>query len=237
MSASLSAAIYLRISSDDDLIGDSNSIKGQRELLTSYVKKHLQSDYADVIEIVDDGYSGTSFERPGVKRLLEMVRQGKVKCIIVKDFSRFGRNYIEVGDYLEQIFPFLGVRFVSVVDNYDSSDAACYAGDIGVAFKNLIHDYYAKDISRKIRSAMKVKMEHGYFISAYAIFGYTKSAGNRHKLSIDEQATSIVRYIYDLILSGKSTTQTAFLLNAEGLPTPNVYKSRQGCNRSWTYLS
>ena len=124
-------AYYLRISADDKTIGDSMSISGQRSILDEFVSGHPELRDWKIIEFSDDGYSGTTFQRPGVKKLLEGIRRGEINGVIVKDLSRFGRNYIEVGDYLEQIFPFLGIRFISVNDGYDSAKKECSAGDIG----------------------------------------------------------------------------------------------------------
>ena len=225
-------AYYLRISADDETIGDSMSISGQRGILDEFISTHPEFRDWNIIEFSDDGYSGTTFERPGVKKLLESIRRGEINGIIVKDLSRFGRNYIEVGDYLEQIFPFLGIRFISVNDGFDSAKMECSAGDISIAFKNLLHDYYAKDISGKLRAVWKLKKERGEYISPVTFFGYSKDKDNKHKLVVDEPAAAIVRRIYSLILAGNTTGQTARLLNKEGLPAPGAYKYSIGqhCN-------
>jgi DNA invertase Pin-like site-specific DNA recombinase len=229
-------AIYLRISSDDDNTGDSESIDGQRNLLTDFIKSHPVLCDTQIIEAIDDGYSGTNFDRPGVQHLLNLVRRGKVNSIIVKDFSRWGREYIQVGNYLEQLFPFLGIQFISVADDYDSNRPDCGPGDIGVAFKHIMNSYYAKDLSQKIRAVRRIKMELGEFTSPYAIFGYKKSA-NKRVLEIDEPAASIVQRIFALILQGLSTVEVAKLLNIEGIPTPNVYKQKTGCSRDWNFIT
>ena len=223
--------IYLRISSDDDNIGDSESISGQRNLLTEFINNHPILQDTQIIEVVDDGYSGTNFDRPGVQELLNSVRRGTVGCIIVKDFSRWGRNYIIVGDYLEHLFPFLGVRFISVVDDYDSDRPDCGPGDINIAFKHIMHSYYAKDLSQKIRAANRVKMERGEFKSRHTLFGYKKTA-NSHVLEIDEPAAAIVRRAFELIFQGLSTFDVAKLFNTEGIPTQSVYKQRTGNSQS-----
>lgn len=236
-------ANYLRISADDETIGDSMSISGQRGILAEFVSTHPELRDWNIVEFSDDGYSGTTFQRPGVKKLLESVRRGEINGIIVKDLSRFGRNYIEVGDYLEQIFPFLGVRFISVNDGFDTAKMECSAGDVSIAFKNLLHDYYAKDISNKLRAVWKLKKERGEYISPVAFFGYIKDTDNKHKLVVDEPAAAIVRRVFSLILAGNTTGQTARLLNEEGLPAPGAYKLKNGqhCNgnkltrnNSWT---
>jgi len=168
--------------------------------------------------------------------LLDLARNREVSCIIVKDFSRFGRQYIQVGDYLEQIFPFLGIRFISVTDNYDSNRQECGAGSIDVAFKHIMHAYYVKDISQKIKTARRIQIEQGRFLSAYAIFGYKKSS-DKHKLEIDEPAAAIVRRIFNLIIQGNSTGETARILNSDEVPTPNIHKQNTGCTRNWNFIN
>lgn len=227
-------AIYLRLSLADENHGESDSITNQRDLLTSFVENQCDLCDSKVIEISDDGWSGTNFDRPGMKRLLELVKSGGVNCIIVKDFSRFGRNYIEVGNYIEQVFPLMGIRFISVNDGYDSSKEAVSAGNLNVAFMNLIHDLYAKDISQKIKTAKKVKWEKGENISNYSIFGYVKSPEDRHKLVIDEKAAAIVRQIFDMAVSGVKLTEIAKTLNANGIPTPSKYRRLfLNCTQNW----
>ena len=163
-------AIYLRISRDDEDKAESNSIQNQRELLKAYIEK--QSDLEFVREFVDDGYTGTNFDRPAFKRMMEMVQAKDIDCIIVKDLSRLGRNYIDTGRYIEQIFPKCGVRFISVNDNYDSNREVDEADQIVIPFKNLINDAYCRDISMKIRSQLDVKRRNGKFIGAFAGYGY-----------------------------------------------------------------
>jgi len=229
-------AIYLRISKDDDNNGDSESIVNQRNILLEYIKSHEDLRYTQIVEVVDDGCSGANFNRPGVTRLLDLARKRQIQNIIVKDFSRFGRSYFQVGDYLEQIFPFLGIRFISVSDNYDSIRPECGAGNINVAFKHILHSYYVKDLSQKVRTSIRIRMEQGDFRSMYAIFGYKKS-GDKHKLEIDEPAADIVRRLFALITEGFSTTQTAKILNSEGIPTPSLYKQMTGCTRNWNLIT
>jgi len=221
-------AIYLRLSSSDENDGDSDSIINQRGLLTDFIVNQPDLRGTKITEICDDGYSGTNFERPGVKRLLELVQKGEIDCIIVKDFSRFGRNYIETCDYIEQIFPCLGVRFISVNDGYDSDKADISAGNLNVAFLNLIHDLYAKDISEKIRTAQKVSWEKGVISTPSAIFGYVKSPDDRHRIIIDKPAADIVRKIFGMAADGHTDTEIARFLNADNIPTPGEYKTAAG---------
>jgi DNA invertase Pin-like site-specific DNA recombinase len=220
MSETYVAAVYLRISSDDGLHGDSQSISGQRELIRRFIRSHSELQSASVVEFSDDGYSGTNFHRPGVTALLDRARSGGVQCIIVKDFSRFGRNYIEVGDYIEQIFPFLRIRFISVNDGYDSEAQGNGAGDVSVAFKHLCNDYYCKDLSRKVKSGYRTKWETGKHLAYYEVYGYRKSDGDKYKLAVDETTAPVVRRIFDMALSGIKPSRIAAALNADGIPTP-----------------
>jgi len=232
-------AMYLRISSSDEQYGDSQSITGQRNLINEHIQTHSEFKNANVIEFSDDGYSGTNFERPGIIKLLEKAKCGKINTVIVKDFSRFGRNYIDVGDYIEQIFPFLDIRFISINDYFDSSKHQ-NVGDIGVAFKHLCDDYYCKDISRKIKSGIKTAWESGKNISR-GIYGYKKDPMNKYQLIIDENTAPIVRLIFDKAISGKSPSQIAIALNKEDILSPLQYLinnekviSKKNLKRVWT---
>jgi len=197
-------AEYIRLSQEDENQGESNSIRNQRELLNAFVESSPDLSQYEVVEFCDDGYSGTNFDRPGVKSLLDEVRAGNIQCIIVKDLSRFGRNYIDIGDYLEQIFPFLGVRFISVNDHFDSNDFDGTTGGLDVGFRNLIYSLYSKDLSQKVRSAKKTRMEKGEFIGSHAPYGYAKSSENRKKLVVDEKAAAVVRRIFAMANEGKN---------------------------------
>ena len=176
-------AIYIRLSAEDGDLSDekseSNSVVNQRAYIRRFIELRPEFAGAQILEFCDDGYSGTNMERPAVQRLLEQVRQRKINCIIVKDMSRFGRDYIVVGDYLEQIFPFLDVRFIAINDSYDSKDHKYgSAGLIDVSFRNVIYDLYSKDLSEKVRSTKKQLAEKGYCVAPYAFFGYQKAPGN-----------------------------------------------------------
>ncbi len=222
-------AIYIRLSKADsygDVQEESNSIAMQRILIRKYIDSHFAS--CQITEYQDDGFSGTDFNRPGVQRLLEDARNGKFDCVVVKDFSRFGRDYLEVGSYLEQIFPFLGIRFISINDYYDS---ACYRGntsDLNVNFKNLLYDLYSKDLSQKLKASLQAKKESGQYVSANAPFGYEKSPDDRHMLVICEDEAEVVRKIFSLALRGGTSSQTAKKLNQEHVPTPIEFKIRKG---------
>lgn len=186
-------AVYLRLSRSDGDQQESNSIKNQRALLNDYLGKHPELHKVD--EYVDDGYSGTNFERPDFKRMMQDIEKRKVNCIIVKDLSRFGRNYIETGRYLERIFPFMGVRFIAINDHYDSAEENDDKGRILIPFNNLINDTYCRDISMRVRSHLDVKRKEGQFIGSFAGYGYQKDPKDKNHLIIDEYAAGIVQEI------------------------------------------
>lgn len=222
------AADYLRLSSEDGDKAESDSIRNQRSLIQDFVKKH--SDISLVEEYVDDGYSGANFGRPAFQRMMEDVRNHKINCIIVKDLSRLGRNYIETGRYLEKIFPVLGVRFIAVNDHYDSADTKNDTDQIIVPFKNLINDAYCRDISMKIRSQLDIKRKKGQFIGSYAGYGYFKDPNDKNHLVIDEYAAEIVRLIFHMKIEGFSADRIAMKLNEMGVLTPMEYKRSCGFN-------
>ncbi len=241
----LSAAAYLRLSREDGDKVESDSISNQRELIADYVKR--QGDITLVSEYADDGYTGTNFERPGFKRMIEDIKSGKVNCIIVKDLSRFGRNYIETGRYLERIFPFMGVRFISVLDHYDSAGSGNDAEQIIIPFKNLINDAYCRDMSMKIRSQLDVKRQNGKFIGSFACYGYLKDKRDKNHLVIDPVAAETVRMIFQMKLNGCNSGRIAEVLNEMGILPPAEYKRscrlnydcgfRSGKNPKWEVVS
>ena len=183
-----------------------------------------------VSEFVDDGYSGTNFERPNFQRMMEEVKKKKINCIIVKDLSRLGRNYIETGKYLEKIFPFLGVRFIAINDHYDSADCSSDSDQIVIPFKNLINDAYCRDISIKIRSQLDVKRKNGKFIGSFAGYGYLKDPRDKNHLLIDETAAEIVRTIFGLRLNGFSAQRISERLEEMHIAPPLEYKRQCGLN-------
>lgn len=227
------AAIYLRISRDDEDKSESDSIQNQRDLLTAFIDSHDDLELAD--EFADDGYTGTNFERPGFQRMMDLAQDNTIDCIIVKDFSRLGRNYIETGRYIERIFPMMGIRFISVNDNYDSVKEFSDADQIIVPFKNLINDAYCRDISMKVRSQLDTKRKNGKFIGSFATYGYMKDPEDKHHLVIDDQAAEVVRQIFDLALEGYSPYHIADRLNEMGVLTPFQYKRSKGMNCSCGY--
>ena len=204
-------AVYLRLSRSDGDQQESNSIKNQRALLNDYLGKHPELHKVD--EYVDDGYSGTNFERPDFKRMIQDIENRKINCIIVKDLSRFGRNYIETGRYLERIFPFMGVRFIAINDHYDSAEENDDKGRILIPFNNLINDTYCRDISMRVRSHLDVKRKEGQFIGSFAGYGYQKDPKDKNHLIIDEYAAGIVQEIFKQKLNGMSSQRIASHLN------------------------
>jgi len=229
---------YLRISSEDiDLDGldkyESNSISHQRALLDDFISKMPEFENSEILEAVDDGRTGTNFNRPGVQNLLDLAQRGKIHCIIVKDLSRFGRNYLEVGDYLEQIFPVWGIRFISINDMYDSAKHNGATGGIDIAFRNLIAEMYSQDLSEKIRSARKSVNMNGKTSASYSFFGYDKAPGDRHRLVIDEPAAEVVRLIFNLYEQGMTAAAIAKKLNQDGVQTANDRKKEKGAKRGW----
>lgn len=217
-------AYYIRISVEDrnkaGKTDESDSVINQRALLKRYVEEHPDLRELQSIEFVDDGESGMTYERSAFLRLMDEVKKGTVKTIIVKDYSRFGRGYIDAGDYLEQIFPFLGVRFISVNDHYDSNRYKYgSAGMIDVGFKQIMHQYYSVSLSQKILCAHNQLAQKGKFHASYAFYGYIKSP-EKYRLEIDEESAENIRYIFNAALQGKRNTQIAAELNEMKAPTP-----------------
>ena len=224
-------AKYLRISSEDvgkDDDAESGSIVNQRHLLDNYLDTHSEFDGWNRLEMLDDGWTGTNFERPGMKQLLELVKKGQVQCIIVKDFSRFGRNYLTVGDYISRVFPFMGVRFISLGDGYDSSRPSD-VDSLSVSFSTIIYDFYSKELSGKIRNARDRIASKGDYLSPAALFGYTKDPDNPKHLIVDPDAAETVKTIFKMVCEGHGTAEVARYLNREGIPTPLSYKLSNGC--------
>lgn len=230
-------AIYIRVSLEDDDIqnakAESNSITNQRELLKNFIAGKDEFSQYKIKEFFDDGFTGRNFERPGFQEMITECRTGNIKCIIVKDLSRLGRNYVEVGNLLEQLFPFLGVRVISVNDGYDSDTFIGQPGGIDVAFKNLVYNLYSRDLSQKVKSAVITRMKRGEYMGPFGLFGYKKSDKDIHKLVIDEEAAVIVRRIFFMVIDNMPRREIVKMLNEESVPTPAVYKQRKGCTRDW----
>ncbi len=190
---------YIRLSqADRDLMvkenkAESESISHQKALIQNFISGDPELAECEQYEFFDDGYSGTNFERPSFERLLEKIKNGAINCVIVKDFSRFGRDYIELGDYLERIFPFLGVRFISINDHYDSQDYKGTTGGLDVVMKNIVYDYYSKDLSVKVTTAKRAKMKRGEYIGGHVACGVKKEPGEYHKLGGGPGGAGVVR--------------------------------------------
>ena len=219
-------AIYARLSKDDGDKVESNSIVSQKAMCEEYIAKH--GDLELVETFVDDGYSGVDFDRPDFRRLEEAVREKRIDAIVCKDLSRFSRNYIEGGRYLEKIFPVLGVRFIAINDSYDTLTGDPSSDSFIIPFKNLINDTYCKDISVKIRTNLDVKRRKGEYVGAHAPYGYMKDPKDKNRLVVDEYAGDIVRQIFSLYKDGVSICRIADRLNELGVLSPMEYKISSG---------
>lgn len=206
-------AIYARLSIEDNGI-DSDSIETQIYYLQKHVKEHKELDL--ISTYCDNGMTGTNFERPGFQAMLNDIKSKKINCIVVKDLSRFGRNYMEAGNYLENIFPYYGVRFISVNDNYDSMEVTANEA-LALSLKNVYHHIYAKDISRKICTLFDVKKKKGLYLGRFAPYGYEKSSKNPYQLEIEEETASVVREIFSLRIKGMGAIKIARWLNDQGI--------------------
>ena len=207
-------AMYLRLSKKDEFIRDeSNSITNQRAFIRNYINKDKTLRKMNALEFVDDGYTSKNMDRPDMQRMLDFLKRKQINCVIVKDFSRFSRDHIEQGKYIEQILPFMGVRFIAINDNYDSSDYVGGIGEIDVAFKGILYDFFSEEQSVKVSITLDAKRGSGKYISAFAPYGYMKSPVDKHKLVVDEYAGQIVKRIFREYLSGKSMYKIAESLN------------------------
>lgn len=226
-------ALYIRLSSEDiDLTSsekaESYSVSNQRKLLLDHYNSHSDLGQYELVEFCDDGFTGTNFERPQFEKMMLLVRQKEIHAIMVKDLSRFGRDYLEVGAYLELILPLLGTRFISVNDQFDSNDYIGTTGGIELALRNLINSLYSKDLSVKIRSANRTRNRRGEYWGGSAFYGYILDPKDKHKLLIDSEVVDIVRRIFRECIAGSSASQIAKRLNDDGIPSPVRYKRQQG---------
>ena len=218
-----SAGLYLRLSRDDDKY-ESESISSQRDILQDFVRRNPDITVFDIY--VDDGFTGTNFDRPDFKRMEDDLRAKKINCIIVKDLSRFARNCIEIGNYLSILFPYLKTRFICVNDNVDSFLDPESLDNISTKFKNLINDEYCRDISVKVKSSLTIRRENGEYIGSFPCYGYKKDTSDYHKLVIDEEAAEVVRDIFRMFLAGGSVRGIVRVLNGRGILTPAQYKKK-----------
>ena len=202
-------ALYERLSRDDELSGDSNSIVNQKKMLEKYAKEHGFTNFA---HYTDDGYSGTNFDRPDWKRLTEDIEDGKIGCVIVKDMSRIGRNYLQVGFYTEVLFREKNVRFIAISNGVDSTQSET---NEFAPFLNIMNEWYVRDTSRKIKAVLRAKGLEGKHLTSNAIYGYKKDSEDHDHWLIDEEAAAVVRRIYKLIIEGYGPMQVARILTAE----------------------
>lgn len=217
---------YLRLSHEDGDKEESNSITGQKNLIREYFRHHPEIVACGMK--IDDGFSGSNFDRPAFQEMMADVKMGRINCIVVKDLSRFGRNYLEAGEYIERIFPFLGVRFIAINDNYDSMNTRTVSDELVIPFKNLINEAYCRDISVKIRSQLEIKRRRGDFTGSFAVYGYIKDPKNKNHLLIDEFAANVIRDIFCWKIKGVSAGDIADRLNQDGILAPLDYKKSQG---------
>jgi len=213
-------AIYVRLSMEDEGDKDeSNSIVNQKEQIHGYISHDSELSRYEIKEFCDDGYSGTSMDRPGMQKLLKEIKENKIRCIIVKDMSRFSRDYIEMGTYLDQIFPFMGIRFIALNDHYDSRAHHGNTIEFDTAFQTLLYDLYSKDISVKVKASYESKCAAGEYVSAQVPFGYRKSGEEKNMIIVDENEAKVVRYIFSLAVQGAGGMQIARQLQTENVPT------------------
>lgn len=227
-------AIYLRLSKEDDDLScssgaksESNSISNQRKLIYDFMKLHPELELYD--EYKDDGKSGSNFDRAEFQRMMKDIEAGKVNCVVVKDQSRFGRDYIDVGKYKERIFPKLGVRFITINEGYDSLSATS-SDDLAFTINSFVYDFYIRDISTKIRTNLTAKKQNGEYAGAFVAYGYVKDSNDKSKLVVDQFAADVVRDIFRWKIEGLSPQNIAVRLNELGIPSPAEYKKLSGSN-------
>lgn len=218
---------YYRLSKDDGANHESDSISNQRKLVHAFLEKNSNINLVD--EAYDDGYTGTNFDRPGFRSVLEAIHAGRVNCVIVKDLSRLGREYIEMGKYLEMIFPSLGVRFIAINDDVDSENSNT-GDDIIIPVKNIMNESYCRELSRKLRKQFQIQRGNGEYLGAFASYGYCKAPDDKHKLVIDECVAEVVRGIFSLKVKGYNPSAIAKFLNKEQILPPAEYKKSCGLN-------
>lgn len=226
------AAIYLRLSREDGDFScsgekmESNSISNQRLVIMEFLKKRPEITF--VREYCDDGYTGANFDRPDFQKMMEAVQTGEIDCVVVKDLSRFGREYIDSGAYIQKLFPLLGVRFIAINDGYDNAQPGAADNELVLPFKNLMNDSYCRDISVKVRSNLEAKRRNGQFVGSKVVYGYMRSPENKNLLVIDPEAAAVVQDIFRWKIDGQSPAQIADRLNRSHIPSPIEYKKGKG---------
>lgn len=226
------AVAYVRVSKEDIAAGqvkktESNSISNQKKLISDFVKDKQEINIVSVR--TDDGYTGTNYDRPAFQLMLDDIRAGRINCVIVKDLSRFGREYIDAGKYIDRLFPYYGVRLIAINDNIDTITKDM-SDELGITIRNLFNDNYCRDISIKTRSSLKVKRKNGEFTGAFVAYGYRRSDKEHNNLTIDEYPASVVQDIFKWKLAGMSQDGIARKLNKQGILSPLEYKRSLGMN-------
>lgn len=229
------AAAYVRLSVEDNGKLGGYSLQNQKELLRSFFDAHKELHLYKMY--VDNGFTGTQFERPAFAEMMRDVKAGRISCIVVKDLSRLGRNYLETGNYLEQIFPFFQVRFISITDGYDSASPDAAAEALLLPLKNLINEGYAKDISRKVSSSIATRKKQGKFMGKYPPYGYLKDPQDKNHLIADIQTKPTVRRIFQMYAAGSALGAIARRLNAEQIPCPTRYLLEKGISGESRFAS
>ena len=234
------AGLYFRLSQEDERQGESVSIDNQRSMLRKYAEEH---GFEIHDEYIDDGVSGTTFQRPEVQRLLDDAKTGIINTIIVKDLSRFGRNYIEVGQYVDYVFPAFGIRFIAIQDNVDTENRDSNAMEM-MPIMNIFNEWHAANTSKKIRAVRRSNALAGIYSAKKATYGYLKGTDKKRTPVIDEETAPVVRRIFELYASGTSPKNIADILNAEGIPSPGKlayerlgHKGRPNEMRIWCEVS
>ena len=215
------AGIYVRLSQEDERAGESLSIENQKMILTKYVAEQGWNLF-DIY--IDDGFSGTDFNRPGVIRLLDDAKAGNINLIIVKDLSRFGRNYIEVGQYVDYIFPAYNIRFIALNDNVDTANKDSAALDM-MPIVNLFNEWHSASTSKKIRAVMQANAKAGKYKTTFAAYGYDKGDDEKHTPVIDPEAAEVVKRIFTLRSQGMTIRHIADVLNEDHITCPSDYKN------------
>lgn len=220
---------YIRLSVEDSGKTDGYSLENQEKLVKDFIAE--QQDMRLYRLYIDNGATGTVFERPAFDEMMQDMKDGKIDCIVVKDLSRLGRNYLEAGNYLEQIFPFFRVRFISITDGYDSNSPDVTNESLIIPLKNIINEGYAKDISQKITTSFEARKKQGQFMGKYPVYGYLKDPENKNHLIVNPQTSGIVKRIFQMRDSGMALGAIASQLNEEGIPSPARYLWLKGLSK------
>ena len=229
------AISYYRLSKGDRRKSqESDSISNQRKLVKSYVERHPNITLVE--EAYDDGFTGTNYDRPGIRKVMEAIRSGRVNCVIVKDLSRLGREYIETGKYIEKYFPDWGVRFIAINDDVDTENEKT-GDELLIPIKNIMNETYCRELSKKLRRQFRIQRSNGEYLGAFASYGYCKSPDDKHKLIIDEYAAEVVKGIFSLKMKGFSASSIADYLNSELILPPSEYKKSRGLNYRSGFIS